>query len=41
MAVTPIVLIPVAIFIKKEKVTFKEALGAFVAVGGVGLIFMG
>lgn len=41
MAVTPIVLIPVAIFIKKEKVTFKEVLGAFVAVGGVGLIFMG
>jgi len=41
MAVTPIVLIPVAIFIKKETIQLREVLGAFIAVGGVGLIFLG
>ncbi len=41
MAITPIILIPVAIFIKKEKIFFKEILGAFVAVLGVSVIFLG
>jgi len=40
MAITPILLIPVAIFIKKEKVFFKEILGAFIAVIGVSVIFI-
>lgn len=41
MAITPVLLIPVAIFIKKEKVHLKEMLGAFVAISGVALIFIG
>ncbi len=40
MAIVPILIIPPAIFLFKEKVTFKEALGALVAVAGVVVLFM-
>lgn len=41
MSITPVILIPMAILIKKEKVHFKEVIGALVTVSGVGLIFLG
>ncbi len=41
MSVTPVILIPVAIFVKKEKVHLKETFGACVAVAGVALVFLG
>ncbi|BEP28008.1 DMT family transporter [Helicovermis profundi] len=41
MAITPIILIPIAIFIKKEKIFLKEIVGAFIAVLGVSVIFLG
>lgn len=41
MSITPVLLIPVAIFIKKEKVHLKEIIGALVAVTGVAFIFVG
>lgn len=41
MSITPVLLIPVAIFIRKEKVHLKEMIGALVAVSGVALIFIG
>ena len=40
MSLTPIIIIPFAIFYLKEKMDFKEILGAFVAVIGVAYIFM-
>ena len=40
-SITPVLLIPVAIYIKKETVHIKEFLGAMVALAGVGLIFLG
>jgi len=40
-SITPVILIPYAIFVHKEKVHFKEFIGALVALAGVGLIFMG
>lgn len=40
-SITPVLLIPVAIFIRKETVHFKEFIGAIVALVGVGLIFLG
>ncbi len=40
MAIVPILIIPPAIFLFKEKVTLKEALGALVAVAGVVVLFM-
>lgn len=40
MSLTPIIIIPFAIFYLKEKMDFKEILGAFVAVFGVAYIFM-
>lgn len=39
-SITPIILIPVAIFYHKEKLSFKEVLGAFVAIIGVGIMFI-
>ncbi|MBI9012361.1 MAG: DMT family transporter [Clostridiales bacterium] len=39
-SITPVLLIPVAIFIRKETVHFKEFLGAMVAISGVALIFL-
>ena len=40
MAITPVLIIPFSIFIHKEKVTIKEALGALLTVVGVAYIFM-
>jgi drug/metabolite transporter (DMT)-like permease len=40
MATVPILIIPPAIFLFKEKVTLKEGLGALLAVSGVVLLFM-
>ncbi|MFA7568049.1 MAG: DMT family transporter [Alkalispirochaeta sp.] len=39
-ATVPVILIPVAIFRKKETVAFQEILGAVVAVGGVAVLFL-
>lgn len=39
-SITPILLIPIAIFIRKEKVHFKEFLGALIAISGIALIFI-
>jgi len=40
MSLTPIIIIPFAIFYLKEKMDFKEIIGAFIAVFGVAFIFM-
>lgn len=40
MAITPVLIIPFSIFIHKEKVTIKEAMGAFLTIIGVAYIFM-
>ncbi|MCF7903431.1 MAG: DMT family transporter [Candidatus Marinimicrobia bacterium] len=40
MAIVPILIIPPAILIFKEKVTVKEATGAFIAVAGVTILFL-
>ena len=40
MSIVPILIIPPAIFFFKEKISIKEIIGAFVAVGGVGLLFV-
>ena len=40
MAIVPVLIIPPAILFMKERVTVKEIIGAFVAVGGVGIMFM-
>ena len=40
MAIMPIMIIPPAIILYKEKVTFREIIGAFIAVGGVMLFFV-
>jgi len=40
MSITPILLIPVAIFYHKEKMPFKEVIGAFVAIVGVAIMFV-
>lgn len=39
-SITPILLIPIAIYIRKEKVQPKEILGALVAISGVAIIFI-
>ncbi|MBN2794698.1 MAG: DMT family transporter [Clostridia bacterium] len=39
-SITPILIIPIAIFIRKEKVHAKEIFGALIAISGVALIFM-
>lgn len=39
-SITPVLLIPIAIFIKKEKVHFKEVCGALIAIAGVAIIFL-
>jgi drug/metabolite transporter (DMT)-like permease len=38
-SISPILIIPVSIMVFKEKVTFKEILGAFVTIIGVALLF--
>jgi drug/metabolite transporter (DMT)-like permease len=40
MSLTPVLIIPPAVFIKKEKVTGREMLGAVIAVSGVILFFV-
>ena len=40
MAIIPVLIIPPAILIYKEKVTLKEAVGAFIALGGIMLFFI-
>ena len=40
MAIVPVLIIPPALFMKKEKVTLKEVIGAIVAVTGVALLFI-
>jgi len=40
MSITPILLIPVAIFYHKEKMPLKEVFGAFVAIIGVAFMFI-
>jgi len=41
MSLTPVLIIPPAVFIKKEKVTGREIIGAVIAVTGVILFFIG
>lgn len=40
MAIVPVLIIPPAVFIFKQRVSFLEVLGALVAVGGVALLFL-
>jgi drug/metabolite transporter (DMT)-like permease len=40
MAIIPVLIIPPAILIYKEKVTLKEVVGAFIALGGIMLFFI-
>ncbi|AMC11154.1 hypothetical protein Lupro_07765 [Lutibacter profundi] len=40
MAIIPVLIIPPAILIYKEKVTLKEVIGAFIALTGIGLFFI-
>ncbi|MCF8368535.1 MAG: DMT family transporter [Bacteroidales bacterium] len=40
MSIVPILLIPPAIFLFKEKVTLREVIGSFIAVGGVAILFL-
>ncbi|MCK9483253.1 MAG: EamA family transporter, partial [Candidatus Marinimicrobia bacterium] len=40
MAIVPVLIIPLAILIKKERTTLKEIVGAAIAVGGVSIYFI-
>jgi drug/metabolite transporter (DMT)-like permease len=40
MALTPVLLIPPAIFLLKEKITWRDLTGSLIAVGGVALFFL-
>jgi drug/metabolite transporter (DMT)-like permease len=40
MAIIPVLIIPPAILLYKEKVTVKEIIGAFIALGGIVLFFI-
>jgi len=40
MSIVPILLIPPAVLFFKEKVSLKEIIGSFIAVGGVALLFL-
>jgi drug/metabolite transporter (DMT)-like permease len=40
MAIVPVLIIPLAILIKKERTTYKEVIGAIIAISGVGLYFL-
>lgn len=40
MAIIPVLIIPPAILLYKEKVTVKEVIGAFIALGGIVLFFV-
>jgi drug/metabolite transporter (DMT)-like permease len=40
MALTPVLLIPPAIFLLKEKVSWRDVIGALIAVAGVCIFFI-
>jgi len=40
MSIVPVLIIPPAIILYREKVSFREILGAFIAVSGVALLFL-
>jgi drug/metabolite transporter (DMT)-like permease len=40
MATTPVLVLPLLIFLQKEKVSRRAAAGALVAVAGVGVLFL-
>jgi drug/metabolite transporter (DMT)-like permease len=40
MAIVPVLIIPPAVLLFHERVTFKEMLGAIIAVGGVTVLFV-
>jgi drug/metabolite transporter (DMT)-like permease len=40
-ATTPVLIIPLLVFVYKEKVSWRAMIGAFVAVAGVALLFLG
>lgn len=40
MSIVPVLIIPFSVLMFKEKITLREILGAFVAIGGVALFFM-
>lgn len=40
MAIVPVLIIPLAVFVFKEKVTWREGIGAVVAVSGVAVLFL-
>ena len=40
MAIVPVLIIPPAIFVFKEKVNLKEILGAIITVAGVAIFFL-
>ncbi|MFO7923296.1 MAG: DMT family transporter [Bacteroidales bacterium] len=40
MSIVPVIIIPFSVIMFKEKITPKEVLGAFVAIGGVALFFL-
>lgn len=40
MAIVPVLIIPPAVLFFKEKLTSKEIIGSFIAVGGVALFFL-
>ncbi len=40
MSITPVLIIPAVILLKKEKVSAKEAIGALIAVMGVAILFL-
>jgi drug/metabolite transporter (DMT)-like permease len=40
MSIVPVIIIPASVFVFKEKVSFKEVIGAILAVGGVALLFL-
>jgi drug/metabolite transporter (DMT)-like permease len=39
MALVPVMIIPLTVLVRKERVTARSVLGAIVAVGGAGLLF--
>ncbi|HFE62916.1 MAG TPA: EamA family transporter, partial [Caldithrix sp.] len=40
MSIVPVLMIPLVIFLEKEKPTWRAVLGAVIAVAGVALIFL-
>jgi drug/metabolite transporter (DMT)-like permease len=40
MAIVPILMLPLVIIVYKVKLTWRAILGAFIAVGGVAVLFL-